>query len=172
MSRVQSFPPVSDARARVLILGSMPGKASLRAGQYYAHPQNLFWRFIENILGIPRETAYETRCEMLRDSGVALWDTLEACTRSSSLDSDIDDATIVPNDIPGFLEAHPEIRLICFNGAKAEQVFNRHVAPSLGHLLESIELRRLPSTSPANASIPLQVKLDQWQVIATGDTGS
>jgi len=166
MGHVHSFPPISDRRARVLILGSMPGKVSLRASQYYAHPRNLFWRFTEEILGIPREAPYSERCKKLKDNGVAVWDTLKTCTRTSSLDSDIDDSTIVPNDFSSFLSEHPNIQLICFNGAKSENVFSKRVVKTLGQSLSGIELKRLPSTSPANASIPLDVKFDQWRVIA------
>jgi TDG/mug DNA glycosylase family protein len=166
MTHIRSFPPISDRRASVLILGSMPGKASLRESQYYAHPRNLFWRFMEEILDISREAPYSVRCKMLQENGVALWDTLKTCTRSSSLDSDIDDSTIVPNDLASFLGQHPRIRMICFNGAKSENVFMRRVAPTLGESLNGIELKRLPSTSPANASIPVATKRDQWQVIA------
>jgi double-stranded uracil-DNA glycosylase len=145
----------------------MPGKVSLSAAQYYAHPRNLFWRFMEELLGISQQVPYSERCEMLRENGVALWDTLKTCTRTSSLDSDIEDATIVPNDFSSFLSLHPKIRMIYFNGAKSESVFLKRVAPTLGQSLIGIERKRLPSTSPANASIPLDVKLDQWRAIAS-----
>lgn len=166
MSYIHSFPPIANRQARILILGSMPGKVSLRESQYYAHPRNLFWRFMEEILAISREAPYCARCRMLKENGVALWDTLETCTRTSSLDSDIDDATLVPNDFSRFLRLHPQIRTICFNGAKSESVFRKRVAPTLGRSLDGIELQRLPSTSPANASVPLDVKLEQWRAIA------
>jgi TDG/mug DNA glycosylase family protein len=103
---------------------------------------------------------------LLRENGVALWDTLKTCARASSLDSDIDDATLVPNDFSSFLELHPQVRMICFNGAKSESIFRQRVAPTLGRTLDGIELKRLPSTSPANASVPLEVKLGQWRAIA------
>lgn len=174
MSYIHSFPPLANPRARVLILGTMPGKVSLREVQYYAHPRNLFWPFMEEILGISRAAPYSARCSMLKENGVALWDTLETCTRASSLDSDIDDATLAPNDFSRFLQRHPQIQVICFNGAKSDSVFRKRVAPALGRSLDGIELQRLPSTSPANASVPLDVKLQQWRAIATWvkrDTG-
>lgn len=167
MSKIYSFPPISDQRARILILGSIPGKVSLRASQYYAHPRNLFWHFMEEVLGIPHAAPYFERCMLLRENGVALWDTLKTCTRASSLDSDIDDATIVANDFSSFLRLHPQIQMICFNGAKSESVFRKLVAPTLGRSLDNIELQRLPSSSPANASVPLDVKLEQWRAVAT-----
>lgn len=144
----------------------MPGKASLQASQYYAHPRNLFWAMVEEMLGIPRDAPYPERCAALKDNGVALWDTLQACVRPGSLDASIDDSSIVPNDFSGFLNEHPRIRLICFNGAKAESVFVKRVAPTLEQELSEIRLHRFPSTSPANASIPLDVKRDEWRIIA------
>jgi len=163
LSRVHSFPPVADERAEILILGSMPGKVSLQASQYYAHPRNLFWHFMDEILGIPREAPYAERCEVLKANGVALWDTLQSCARPGSLDANIEDATAVPNDFKAFLSTHPNIRLIGFNGAKAESVFTKKVVPDLDRSLHRIGLQRLPSTSPANASIPRKVKLTEWR---------
>ena len=113
--RSQSFPPVVDARSRVLILGSMPGKASLLAQQYYAHPRNLFWQFMERLLSVDRSDPYVTRKENLLAQGIAVWDVLEWCDREGSLDSDIDPASMIPNDFDTLLERHPEIRTICFN---------------------------------------------------------
>ena len=165
MSYIHSFPPVSGPAADRLILGSMPGKASLAANQYYAHPRNLFWPIIEILFDIPADLPYEARCRQLAEQGVALWDVLRTCTRSSSLDSDILEASIVPQDFDGFLRAHPRIGVIFFNGAKAESVWRRHVGPTLPDDLAVIPTSRLPSTSPANASIPYPVKLRQWRAV-------
>lgn len=167
MSYIHSFPPVSEPTADRLILGSMPGKASLAARQYYAHPRNLFWRLMEALLGIQADLPYAERCRQLAEQGVALWDVLKTCTRSSSLDSDIVEASIVPQDFEGFLRAHPRIGVIFFNGAKAESVWRRHVGPTLPDDLAAIPTSRLPSTSPANASIPYPVKLRQWRAVTT-----
>jgi TDG/mug DNA glycosylase family protein len=144
----------------------MPGKASLAANQYYAHPRNYFWWIMGAILNIRPDAAYEERCDALTGQGVALWDVLQTCTRSGSLDSDIIEASIVPNDFATFLRAHPEINTIFFNGAKAEQIYMRHVLPTLPDDLAGIGRVRLPSTSPANASIPLAAKLGQWKAVA------
>ncbi|MTI52715.1 MAG: DNA-deoxyinosine glycosylase [Alcanivorax sp.] len=167
MSYIHSFPPVSEPTADRLILGSMPGKASLAARQYYAHPRNLFWRLMEALLGIQADLPYAERCRQLAGQGVALWDVLRTCTRSSSLDSDIVEGSIVPQDFEGFLRAHPRIGVIFFNGAKAESVWRRHVGPTLPADLAAIPTSRLPSTSPANASIPYPVKLRQWRTVTT-----
>jgi TDG/mug DNA glycosylase family protein len=165
MTRIHSFPPVSRPDATRLILGSMPGRASLAANEYYAHPRNAFWQLLELNLAIPATLPYRQRCEQLVHQHIALWDVLKTCTRKSSLDSDIDTSSIVPNAFTDFFASHPRITLVCFNGAAAENIYRRHVLPALPPALRELELRRLPSTSPANASIPLAEKIRQWRVL-------
>jgi double-stranded uracil-DNA glycosylase len=162
MSYVQSFPPIESSASRVLILGTMPGKASLRAGQYYAHPQNAFWRIAGTIFGFDPASPYEVRIALMRAAGIAIWDVLKTCTREGSLDSSIVGLSAVPNDIPAFLGAHPRIRRICFNGAKAEALYAKHVRPRLAGAPD-IQYRRMPSTSPAHAALPLSEKARAWQ---------
>ncbi|MGH6905630.1 MAG: DNA-deoxyinosine glycosylase [Geminicoccaceae bacterium] len=164
MVRIHSFPPIAARTSRVLILGTMPSKASLRERQYYAHPQNLFWRIIGGIVGFDPVIPYDARVALVRSAGLAIWDVLRSCTRESSLDSDIDGATAVPNDIPAFLVQHPQIRRICFNGAKAEALYMKHVRPRLA-AHPDVQYVRLPSTSPANASLALTEKARAWQAI-------
>jgi TDG/mug DNA glycosylase family protein len=149
----------------------MPGKVSLAAAEYYAHPRNLFWRFMESVVGVERSEPYEDRVATLLSRGIALWDVVESCTRESSLDSDIVAASIVPNDFASFFSAHPSITVVCFNGAKAADSFRRHVLPGLQDAA-GITFHDLPSTSPANASIPLERKLDAWRVLASGSDGT
>jgi TDG/mug DNA glycosylase family protein len=161
---VCSFPPVAAPDARLLILGSMPGKASLAANQYYAHPRNLFWPIMGELFGASLELPYEERLEVLRGEGVALWDVLKECFRVSALDSDIVEASIITNDFADFFARHTQIRHVFFNGAKAEQAFHRYALPTLAHL-PPIELIRLPSTSPANAATPLATKLALWRLV-------
>ena len=164
MSFVQSFPPLATADARLLILGSMPGKRSLAEQQYYAHPHNAFWPIMAELFGFDVTAPYAERCAALSAAGVAVWDVLAACTRESSLDSDIVESSIVPNDFAGFLSAHPGIQAIYFNGAKAESSFNTHVLPTLSEAHAAIRRhRRLPSTSPAHAGLRFEAKLDAWQ---------
>ncbi len=142
----------------------MPGRVSLEAQQYYAHPRNLFWDLMARLFGFDREAPYGERVAALLREGIALWDVLRSCTRSSSLDSDIIDSSVVVNGFGSFLAAHPAIKTVCFNGAKAETSYRRHVLPEV----EGTDLftyYRLPSTSPANASIPLNRKLNEWQVV-------
>ncbi len=160
---VHSFDPIADASSRVLILGSMPGKASLRAQQYYAHPQNAFWKILGSLLpGFEPEAAYEKRLADLRARGIALWDVMRSCVRESSLDSDIENSSIVANPFGEFLATRPGIRTICFNGAKAEAAWNKHVRPSLPRA-RAFAFYRLPSTSPANASIRYGDKVEAWR---------
>ena len=166
MTQVHSFSPLVQNHCTKIILGSMPGKASLSANQYYAHPGNCFWRFVETLLGIPRSADYASRCNELTQHNIALWDVLKACTRSGSLDSNIIESSIVPNDFESFFDRHRNIASIYFNGAKAEKIYHRYVLPKLPLEFSNIPAIRLPSTSPANASIPVARKLEQWSVIA------
>ncbi len=163
--RVRSFAPVASADARVLILGSMPGVASLNAAQYYAHPQNRFWSIMGCLLGFdPLETPYAQRTRYLTDAGLALWDVLQSCERPGSLDSAIRRETQVVNDFPGFLVGHPHIRTVFFNGAHAEQTFRRYVGPLLRDA-SALTYIRLPSTSPAHASLSFDDKLACWRQV-------
>jgi len=166
MSEVYSFAPVSSPQARVLILGSMPGKRSLEMQQYYAHPQNAFWRIMAELFDFDPDQPYLARMEHLRNWGVALWDVLAACTRESSLDSDIVESSIIANDFPAFLSQHPLIGHIYCNGARSFQSFLRHVRPELSDKKLEIPVIRLPSTSPAHAAMDFQAKLDAWSIIS------
>ena len=160
MTTCYSFPALADKNARVLILGSMPGRASLDAGQYYAHPRNRFWPIIGDITGTNAQAPYDERVAALLDSGIALWDVLQSCVRPGSLDSDISDE--IPNDFAKFFAAHPGITHVFFNGGKAERSFQRRVLPDLQTRLE---FTRLPSTSPAHAGMSYADKLGAWRAI-------
>jgi len=163
MADIQSFPPVVDQNARVLILGSIPGKASLEAGQYYAHPRNQFWPIMAELLGSSSLSDYAAKIRMLLDARIALWDVMKSCYRPGSLDTAIAKETIVANDFQGFFGAHPHIRHVFFNGVAAEQAFCRLVLPELNG--DTLTLQRLPSTSPAHAALSCQQKLQNWHVI-------
>ncbi|MBI3481283.1 MAG: DNA-deoxyinosine glycosylase [Nitrosomonadales bacterium] len=167
MPQVQSFPPIENPSAHILILGSMPGKESLRAGQYYAHPRNAFWPIMGELVGAAPALPYQTRIRKLKSAGIALWDVLACCTRHGSLDADIEADSIRANDFADFFAQHPHITQVFFNGAMAEQCFRKHVLPSLEHL--SLHYQRLPSTSPAHASLRYEQKLEAWHMILTID---
>lgn len=170
MQRIHCFAPVADTNAKVLILGSMPGKASLAAGQYYAHPRNMFWTIMGELNGAHRGLPYRDRLKILRSSKIALWDVLASCIRKTSLDSRIETASEVPNDFNTFFLQHPGITHVFFNGVKAEQCFLKYVRSGLKPA--SLRYQRLPSTSPANAGLTYQQKLLAWQSVMQRTSGS
>ena len=161
MNRIESFPPIISPNSRVLILGSMPGVASLKAGQYYAHPRNAFWPIMGALFGIDPLLPYPERVARLRTAGVALWDSLQACVRPGSLDASITEE--VANDFPAFFANQPHIAHVYFNGGKSESAFRRHALPLL--MNHRLVLTRLPSTSPAHAALPLDAKVRAWSVV-------
>lgn len=162
---VRSFPPIAAPTATRLVLGTMPGRMSLAAREYYAHPRNAFWDIMQQLLGIPRELPYRERVQGLQQAGIAVWDVLAACTRTTSLDSDILPASIVPNDFVPFLSTHPNIRRIFFNGNNARRLFERHVLPVLTPRQHQIERVTLPATSPAHARMSRTQKAKEWRAI-------
>jgi hypoxanthine-DNA glycosylase len=166
MTLSTGFPPVERADASVLVLGSLPGQRSIDAQQYYAHPQNAFWRIMHEIYGIAGE--YDARCLQLTENGIALWDVLRCSIRPGSMDADIQLDNAVVNDFPTFLGAHGGIRLVAFNGRKAQQLFARFVQPL--EVAADFEQVLLPSTSPAYAAMPFSSKLAAWRraLINTG----
>jgi hypoxanthine-DNA glycosylase len=167
MTEIRSFPPIADADANILILGSMPGKESLRAGQYYAHHRNAFWAIMGELVGAAPALPYQARTLKLKSAGIALWDVLASCKRHTSMDADIDASSICPNDFESFFSSHPNITQVFFNGSMAQQCFRKHVLPKLETLCSHRQLRyhRLPSTSPAHASMTYRKKLNAWKVI-------
>lgn len=165
MGLIYSFPPVSTPAAHTLILGSMPGGASLQAGQYYAHPRNLFWKIVGELIGAHPDLPYPERLRIFTAAGFALWDVLQSCQRDGSLDVSIDPQTITPNHFADFFAAHPHIDRVFFNGAMAETSFRRYVLRSLPKPLTPIHFQRLPSTSPANAGYPYATRLAAWRAI-------
>lgn len=156
--RIRGLAPIAAPTARLLILGSMPGEASLRAQQYYAHPQNAFWTIMGELIGASPDAPYEARTRLLVEQGIALWDVLKACRRPGSLDASIRDEE--PNDFAAFFRAHPRIVRIGLNGAKAAEAFRRHAAAALP---PGVDLVRLPSTSPAHARMRLAEKRAAWR---------
>jgi TDG/mug DNA glycosylase family protein len=144
----------------------MPGGASLRAAEYYAHPRNGFWPIMESVWNIPATASYATRVRAVKQAGIAIWDVLASCQRRTSLDSDIDPGSMVVNDFTGFFRAHPTIRVIAFNGGTAAQLFRRHVLPGLCQSLGELPMMQLPSTSPANARLTLADKQRAWSALA------
>jgi hypoxanthine-DNA glycosylase len=162
MMRIQGFPPIARPGARLLVLGSMPGVASLAAGEYYAHPRNLFWPIMGELFGFDPEAGYAQRTAALAAAGVALWDVVGSCVRPGSLDAAIDDDSIVANDFIAFLGQHRRIARVCFNGRRADSAWRRHVKPELPPG-RKLDYRLLPSTSPAHAGMSYRRKLQVWR---------
>jgi hypoxanthine-DNA glycosylase len=118
---------------------------------------------MSKLLGFELNTPYDERVKALQLARISLWDVLLTCNRPGSLDSDIDPDSLIANDLAGFLHQHPAIKRVFFNGAKAESCFRKHIAPTLA--AGSIACQRLPSTSPAHASLALEQKLAAWRII-------
>jgi TDG/mug DNA glycosylase family protein len=158
--RNTGLPPSGAKDPTTLILGSFPSVQSLATGEYYANPRNRFWVVMEELLEISRNLSSRERFRLLGDRGVALWDVIASCTREGSGDGAIRDP--VPNDIPGFLNAHPTLRLVVLNGSTAGRLFRSAWpdGPPAG-----VWYVVLPSTSPANARYRLPELVDHWRVI-------
>ena len=153
---IHSFAPWTDEKTRVMIIGTMPSAESLKQQMYYAHPQNRFWHYMADILnaGKPVTTADERRVLLLKHL-FGLWDALAACERSGSLDSAIKNA--VPNDF----KLLPHVQFYIFNGKKAFYYFKKYNGDLL--CVGPMNYTVLPSTSPANASIPEKTKFNLWK---------
>ena len=161
----RGFPPIAGAGARILILGSLPGKKSLEMGQYYAQPYNAFWRIMGDLFGAGVTLPYPERTERLVACGIAVWDVLAAGERPGSLDSAIVSSSIVINDFGQFFACHRDIALVCCNGQKAAELYRRRVLPTLPSAAAALPLEVLPSTSPAHASLSFAAKLARWSAV-------
>ena len=158
------FPPVADDNISRMIIGSMPGVASLTANQYYAHPRNTFWKIIAELFDAPYPFPnYEDKLSLLLKNHIGLWDVLASCDRKGSLDSDIRNA--VPNDFETFLKTRPNVKTLYFNGNTAYQNFIKSFKSY--DFIRDLALRPLPSTSPANARLSFAEKIKLWEVIKT-----
>lgn len=160
--RLNSLAPVLAPNTKLLILGSMPGTASLAAQQYYAHSRNAFWPIMAELFGFSASLSYQERTLQLMAQGVGIWDVLHSCERQGSLDSAI--RAELANDFSQLLCANPAIRCLVFNGNKAATSFRKQVLPNLSDT-ECPTLLVMPSTSPAYAAMSFASKLSHWQAI-------
>ncbi|MGH8679126.1 MAG: DNA-deoxyinosine glycosylase [Burkholderiales bacterium] len=163
--RHAGFPAVENGQAEVLVLGTLPGRLSLQAGEYYANPRNSFWSIMGRVLNSSTDVPYAKRKQVLTKNRVALWDVLAAARRPGSLDSSIVTSSLEPNDFRRFFRSHPRVRLVCFNGKKAADLYRRVVLPSLGTEFANIRYENLPSTSPAHAAMSFEKKLARWTIV-------
>jgi TDG/mug DNA glycosylase family protein len=159
------FAPIARRDATTLVLGSLPGRKSLEMQQYYAHPQNAFWKLIATIFEAEGSLTYTRRVRLLEKNRIAVWDVLAAAERPGSLDSSIVHASALANDFGAFFRAHPRIRRVFFNGRKAEQMYRRFALPEIGPGFPHIRYECLPSTSPAHAGMTFAKKLGRWRRI-------
>jgi double-stranded uracil-DNA glycosylase len=166
MRHDRCFPPIASRTAHTLILGSLPGRKSLEMQQYYAHPQNAFWKLMTRIFDWPADLTYVQRTRALQRQGIALWDVFATAERPGSLDSAIVHATAEANDFRDFFRFHPKIRRVFFNGRKSEEIFRKRVLPQIAEEFPQISYGSLPSSSPAHAGMRFADKLARWRAIA------
>lgn len=162
----KGFPAVVGKEPVLLILGSMPGIKSLEQQQYYGHPRNVFWVIISEYFHFDIKLNYEDRLKQLKKNKIALWDVISECERQGSLDSNINKNSIQANNFAEFFKRHPTVKSIIFNGATAEKAFQQYVIKTEqldASVIQKLVLQRLPSTSPANASIKKQEKFTTWK---------
>lgn len=153
-----AFDTVADARTRLLVLGSLPGQASLREGRYYAHPQNQFWRLMSGVIDQDLVAlSYKARLARLLEAGVGLWDVVASARRAGSLDSAIRDAEI--RHLATMIRAYPGVRAVAFNGGTAARIGRKALGPAL-----SVAVLELPSSSAAHA-VGMAVKQPVWNEI-------
>lgn len=149
-----SFGPIINERSRTIILGSLPGEASLAMGRYYAHPQNSFWKILYGIYGETPPESFDERYSFILRKELALWDVIKCAQRKGSLDGNIKDEE--PNDIPSMLSQYPNISLIIFNGGCAFAKYKKYFGePPMPYL-------RMLSTSPACAGRDAE-KFAAWE---------
>lgn len=152
----KSFDPISTIATQVLILGSLPGDKSLELQQYYGHPRNRFWKVLSAIHQCELPTTYEEKKAMLLSLNLGVWDVAFTASRKGSLDTAIKEE--VPNDLDQFIDQHKELKLIAFNGKKAEALYDKYFKRR-----EGIQYVSLPSTSPANAGITFGGLCAKWR---------
>jgi hypoxanthine-DNA glycosylase len=168
------FAPIADKNAKILILGSMPSETSLSKQQYYGHERNAFWPIMESLFNADARIKinnYKQRQNMIIENNIAVWDVLKSCYRKGSLDTAIKMNSIQTNDFYSFFSTHQAIRKVFFNGAKAETIYKRYVLNNMSHFAGLIKYNRLPSTSPAYATMTLQQKSAAWSKAIKGIVG-
>jgi hypoxanthine-DNA glycosylase len=160
MTLKRCFPPVVDQNTRVLVLGSLPGEVSLAHNQYYAHKQNRFWLLVGDVIEKNlAEMAYEARLQALLEHRIGLWDVVAQARRTGSLDSNIRDHA--RNDLVALIDTLPNLAAIAFNGGTAAKIGMQALTESRA----SLDLVKLPSSSPAYASVPYAQKLRAWEAL-------
>ncbi|MAJ44943.1 MAG: DNA-deoxyinosine glycosylase [Candidatus Marinimicrobia bacterium] len=153
---LKSFEPIIGLQPNFLILGTMPGKESLKKNQYYAHSRNIFWKIIYTLFNKNLSSNYLDQIKFVKENNISLWDVCLTCFRLGSLDSKIKEE--IPNNIPQLLGNHPSISTIIFNGKTAEKLYRKHFK-----FIENKKYFTALSTSAANASYSFEQKLENWK---------
>lgn len=152
-----AFEPIANEKSRILILGTMPSEESLRKQERYGHKSNQFWKIIFTLFDKPLPDSYAEKNALLEENNIAIWDVIESCEGTGSLDSSIKNEK--PNDFKKFFRKYPQIKHIFFTSKKAEEFYRRYVGFD-----ENRAFITLPSPSPANARMTLAEKIEKWQV--------
>lgn len=155
--RIVSFPPIISETSRILILGSAPGARSLQMQQYYAHPQNQFWKILFHLFEEQYQTDYAARKQLLMKYDIALWDVIDSCEREGSSDAKIRNEE--HNDVLQLVTDYPNIAAIFSNGQKSSKEAKKMLGPD-----SEIPFHVLPSTSPLH-TIGFEKKLEEWKII-------
>lgn len=158
VTKICSFDPIFTKNCKILILGTMPSAASLAAGMYYSHPRNAFWKILRDLTDDDPGVGTESKKAFLISHNIALWDTLSVCEREGSLDENIKKEQ--PNNIAGLLDVCPNIKIIFLNGGAALKYYKRFHASKI-----FLPYIMLPSTSPANARMGYEKKLEAWRIL-------
>lgn len=158
------FPPAYRNDAKLLILGSLPGKRSIAQSQYYGHPRNIFWKLLSSYIGIAADADYANRLQAALDNKIALWDVMASAQRPGSLDSSIDKSSVLVNLIPELIATLPQLSTIILNGGAAMRYFKQ--AGFVEHCVSlGLAVEHLPSTSPAYAVLSYEQKLAHWHPV-------
>ncbi len=155
----QSFAPIIPIASEILILGTLPGELSLERQEYYAHPQNRFWKILFHLFNEVYQDTYQNKINILHKNHIALWDICGTATRQGSLDHHIQE--VIPNPIDDLINKNESIKYIYFNGKKAEQLFESYFEKR-----PTIKYFTLPSSSPANAQYSFQRLIQSWSIIS------
>jgi hypoxanthine-DNA glycosylase len=152
---INSFPAFIDSNTKILILGTMPGIASLTKQEYYGNPRNHFWRIMYTLFDtLPVSDSFEEKIQLLQKNKIGLWDVLENCERKGSLDIHIKNHK--ENDFEMLFKQYPTIHTIVFNGKESHKYFIKKFGQ-----IEGITYYVMPSTSPAN-TMSFENKLKIW----------
>lgn len=157
MNRISSFPPNISPDSKILILGSIPGVKSLEKQEYYGHPQNKFWKILFELFEEDFSTDYSVKLKFLKKNKIAVWDVIDSCERSGSLDTQIKKEN--HHDIFQLLKDYPAVKAIFCNGQKSFKILHKMQPKDL-----NIPIFGLPSTSPAH-TMNFDLKLKEWQLL-------